>query len=266
LASRFVALAYWTGGMDAEALRRLEDTRFALEAHRDDGMTPKNLAVIRLVLTDGVWSRVVNLPDQLMHQARLQRRHAPVKAGVLAQIAAAVAILTVAPVRLDNLASIQLGENLTKPGGPDSDYWLTFRKYDVKNNVALQSKLDDWATAIIDEYVQDFRPALTRGSNADWLFPGQTRGHKEKISFSTQIVGRIYKATGLRITVHQFRHAAGALILKHRPGEYELVRRVLGHKSVTTTLKFYLELGATQASEIFTDIVRHKLDFSRPSA
>jgi integrase len=266
LASRFVALARWTGGMDEEALRRLEDMRFALEEHRDEGMTEKNLALIRRVLTDGVWARVVNLPERLMQEARLQRRHAPIRAGVLAQIAVTVAILTFVPIRLGNLASIRLGENLTKPSGPESDYWLTFRKYDVKNNVSLQFKLDDIATAIIDEYVHDFRPALTRGSNTDWLFPGQTGGHKEKISFSTQIVGRIYKATGLRITVHQFRHAAGALILRRRPGEYQLVRRILGHKSVTTTLKFYLELETTQASEIFTDIVRHKLDFSRASA
>ena len=103
-----------------------ETLRFALEQHREDGMTPKNLALIRLVLTDGVWSRVVNLPEQLMQQARLQRRHAPVRAAVLAQIAVAVAILTVAPVRLGNLASIRLGENLTKPGGPHSNFWLTF--------------------------------------------------------------------------------------------------------------------------------------------
>src|SRR6266403_1598860 len=98
-----------------------------------------------------------------------------------------------------------------------------------------------------------------RGSNADWLFPGEAGEHKEKISFSSQIVDRVEKSTGLRITVHQF--LAGALILKHRPGEYELVRRLLGHKSVQTTIKFYLELETTQASEIFTDIVRNRLEF-----
>jgi hypothetical protein len=229
LGCRFVALAHLIGGFDIGAVRRLEDARFALEQHRDDGMTPKNLALIRLVLTDGVWSRVVNLPVQLMQQARRQR-HAPVRAAVLAQIAVAVSLLTVAPVRLGNLAGIRLGENLTKPGGPDSAFWLTFTKYDVKNNVPLQFKLDARVTAIINEYVHDFRPALMRGSNADWLFPGESSDHKDKISFSTQIVGRVQKSTGLRITVHQFRHAAGALILKHRPGEYELVRRVLGQR------------------------------------
>ena len=62
--------------------------------------------------------------------------------------------------------------------------------------------------------------------------------------------------------MHQFRHAAGALILKHRPGEYELVRRILGHKSIQTTINFYWSLETTQASEIFTDIVRQRLDFT----
>jgi Phage integrase family len=265
LSCRFVALAHAIGGFDENALRRLEDCRFTLEQHREDGMTPKNLALIRCVLTDGVWSRVVNLPEQLMRQARRERPHAPIRAAVLAQIAVAVAVLTVAPIRLGNLASIRLGENLTKPGGPDSNYWLTFAKYEVKNRSALQFKLDETGTALLNEYVHDFRPALMRGSNADWLFPGESGEHKEKISFSTQIVERVQKSTGLRITVHQFRHAAGALILKHRLGEYELVRRMLGHKSIQTTIRFYLALETTQASEIFTDIIRNRLDF-RPGA
>jgi integrase len=265
LSSRFVALAHAIGGIDESELRRLEDGRFALEQHRDDGMTAKNLALIRSVLTEEVWSRVAKLPDGLMQQARLERQRAPVRAAVLAQIAVAVAILTIAPVRLGNLAGIRLGENLIKPGGPQSNYFLTFNKYDVKNRVPLQFRLDEVVTAIINEYAHDFRPALMRGNNSDWLFPGESGEHKEKISFSTQIVDRVEKSTGLCITVHQFRHAAGALILKHRPGEYELVRRLLGHKSVQTTIKFYLELETTQASEIFTDIVRTRLGF-RPDA
>ena len=90
----------------------------------------------------------MNLPEQLVQQARLQRRHAPVRAAVLAQIAVAVAILTVAPIRLANLASIRLGENLIKPGGPYSNFWLTFPKYDVKNRTPLQFKLDETVTDV----------------------------------------------------------------------------------------------------------------------
>ena len=143
-----------------------------------------------------------------MKEARSHASTAPIRAAVLAQIATALAILTVAPVRLANLVSIRLGENLTKPDGPDSTFWLQFPQHDVKNRVSLQFRLDEVATAIIDQYVHDFRPTLVRGSNSDWLFPGISGQHKEKISFSTQIVERVQKATGLRITVHPFRHAA----------------------------------------------------------
>lgn len=265
LSSRFVGIAHRLG-LDGDALKRLSDVRFVLEEYREEGMTPKNLALIRQVLTPDVWPRVVNLPEQLMRKARSLQGHALAHAAVLAQIAVAVAILTVAPVRLDNLTGIRLEEHLTKPGGPDSNYWLVFRKYDVKNRQPLQFKLDETVTAIIDEYVYKFRPRLLRGSNADWLFPGERGNRKNKISFSTQIVDRVEELTGIRITVHQFRHAAGALMLKHHPGNYELVRRILGHKSIETTRKFYCELDTTQASEIYAEIIRPKLDFGPKAA
>jgi integrase len=63
----------------------------------------------------------------------------------------------------------------------------------------------------------------------------------------------------LRITVHQFRHAAGALILQSRPGEYELVRRLLGHRNVQATINAYIGLENIQASEIFSEIVREHM-------
>jgi len=112
---------------------------------------------------------------------------------------------------------------------------------------------------LIDDYVFNFRPTLVRGSNEQWLFPGQHGGAKGKISFSGQITERIYKATGMRITAHQFRHAAGALILQRRPGEYELVRRLLGHRNVQTTVNAYVGLENIQASEIFGKIVMEQL-------
>ena len=92
------------------------------------------------------------------------------------------------------------------------------------------------------------------------MFPGRDGGAKGKICLSGQITQRIFKATGLRMTVHQFRHAAGALILQPRPGEYELVRRLLGHRNVQTTINAYVGLENIQASEIFSKIVMEHLD------
>jgi integrase len=260
LAARFLAIAKETKCLDEAACERLDQMRRDLEEHRQGGLTDKNIAVIRQVLTPGVWSRVVKLPLAMMVSARRQQQHAPLRAAVTAQLAVAIGVLAAAPVRLANLTAIRLGINLIKPGGPASNYWLVFPDYDVKNRVKLQHPLKPYLTHLIDEYVHDFRPALLRGRNEDWLFPGQRAGAKGKISFSGQITKAIYLATGLRITVHQFRHAAGAIILQRRPGEYELVRLLLGHRSVQTTINAYVGLESIQASEIFSQIVMEHLD------
>jgi integrase len=252
------AIAKETKCQDDAACERLDEMRRSLEDQGCGGLTDKNIALIRQVLTPGVWTRVVRLPLAMMEIARRQR-HAPVRAAVTAQLAVAIGILVNAPVRLANLTAIRLGTNLIKPGGPDSNYWLVFPDYDVKNRVKLEYPLEEFPSRLIDEYVHDFRPTLLRHRNEDWLFPGQRAGAKGKVSFSGQISRCIYKATGLRITVHQFRHAAGALILQRRSGEYELVRRLLGHRNVQTTIGAYIGLENIQASEIFGKIVMEHL-------
>ena len=257
LARKLFAIAKEMKCLDDADCERLDQMRQDLEDHRRGGLTDKNIALIRQVLTPGVWGRVVKLPLALMAAAR-RLQHAPIRAAVSAQLAVAIAILAAAPVRLANLTAIRLGTNLIKPGGPDSNFWLVFPDYDVKNRVRLEYPLEPYVTLLIDQYVHAFRPILLRGSNEDWLFPGQ-RGGAKGDCFSSQITKRIHKATGLRMTVHQFRHAAGALILKHRPGEYELVRRLLGHRNVQTTINAYVGLANIQASEIFGKIVLEHL-------
>jgi integrase len=248
-------------GLDEAAIERLDDIRAALEEHRHGGLTGKNLKLIRQVLTEGIWSEVVSLPNVLMRQARANQAHAPVKAAVTAQIAIAIAILSFAPVRLTNLVSIKLEENLIKPGGPTSPFWLVFPHYDVKNRVDLQFEFGEDLTSLIDEYIHEFRPVLLRRSNAAWLFPGVAGEPKTANMFSTQITERIQKATGLRITTHQFRHACAAIYLKHRPGEYEVVRRLLGHRNIQTTINFYCGLETTQANEAFGKMIRAQIKF-----
>ena len=259
---KVLRMARETGCLDKAALDRLDEIRVALEQHRREGLTPKNLQLIRQVLTDGVWNEVVTLPNILMQQARLANDHAPIKAAVSAQLAVAVAILTFAPVRRSNLISIELGQNLIKPGGLDTPYWLVFPYYDVKNRVDLNFKFDQPLTDLIDEYVHDFRPALLRGANTSWLFPGEAGKPKNDLMFSKQITMRIQKTIGLRVTVHQFRHAAAAVFLKHHPGNYETVRRLLGHRDIQTTTWFYCGLQTMEATQQFGKLIRQQINFA----
>jgi integrase len=77
--------------------------------------------------------------------------------------------------------------------------------------------------------------------------------------FSGQITDRVEEATGLRLTVHQFRHAAAAIYLRHNPGAYEA--RLLGHRNIQTTINFYVGLETTQANQEFGKIIRRQIKF-----
>jgi hypothetical protein len=106
---KVLRMARETGCLDQAALGRLDEMRVALEHHRREGLTSKNLQLVRQVLTDGVWSEVIALPNALMQEAHSAKDHAPIKAAISAQLAVAVAILTFAPVRLSNLRQHRVG-------------------------------------------------------------------------------------------------------------------------------------------------------------
>jgi integrase len=256
LAKKLLAVARSAGSLDQVALERLDDMRANLEEYRTGGMTQKNLKLIRQVLNSEVWARIVNTTPDLMRKARSLRDQAPAKAAITAQLAIGIMLLTVAPVRAANLASIRLDENLIRPGGPGTNFILTFPYYDVKNRVDLTAELDKHETDLIDEYIQNYRPALMRGSNADWLFPGSKGGPKASHLFGIQITDRIQRLTGVRMTIHQFRHAAAAIYLKNHPGNYEIVRQFLGHRNIRTTVKYYCGLETIHATRLLGDIVR----------
>jgi integrase len=265
LSSLLLGIARATQCLDEAAIARLDDMRAALEEHRPEGLTEKNMAVVRQVLSSDAWCLVVKLPWLLMREADVTRDRAPVKAAGLAQLAVAIAILSVFPVRLGNLGAIRIGENLIRPGG-QGPYWLVFSRFDVKNRIRLETVFDADITKLIDNYIENHLHVLLRGTNEPWLFPGMNGGHKGLATLSSQITKRIEKATGLFITVHQFRHAAAALILRAKPGNYEYVRRILGHRNIQTTINFYVGLETALATKEFGEIVRGQLRFDPEAA
>ena len=55
LGKKVLAIARSTGCVDKAALEILGDFRSELEKHRQGGMTPKNMKLIRQVLNEKVW-------------------------------------------------------------------------------------------------------------------------------------------------------------------------------------------------------------------
>jgi len=173
---------------------------------------------------------------------------------VKAEIALAIQILLVAPMRLANLAALNLEENVVRVGGLEPTYHLVIPPEEVKNEEPLEYPLPKPVNQMLGRYLAVFRPRLCRQENT-WLFPGALNGHKTKGTLSGQIIDHIVKALGIRVTPHQFRHLAAAFILEKDPANYEFVRRVLGHKNLQTTINFYVGLETVDAVRKFSTMV-----------
>jgi integrase len=245
-------------GASEDTITRLDDIRHRLEEERPPAMTEKNLGVIRAVMASDVWGQVIALPERFMAEAERLLNRSPRKAAALAAVAVQILIPTRAPVRVGNLMAIRLGYNLLRPGGEGAPFHLTFPNYDVKNRVDLEFPLSHATSALIQRYIDLFRPHLQGHEKTDWLFPGEG-GNRSSSHASVTIAETVEREVGLRVTAHQFRHAAAATILKQRPGEFEFVRRILGHRNVQTTIRYYTGLEAFAASAQFGKLIEERL-------
>lgn len=220
-----------------------------------EGLTRKNRDRLRPLDDPEQVRALLSLPRRLrdeVDRGRMPARRAAVRAG----LAVALEILLVAPVRRKNLSTIALNKNLVKVGGR---WHLIFDEREVKNQQALEFILPERSVDMLEWYLRDHRPTLVTGET-DALFPGQDSTAKRGSTLGNQISQLVRRYTGLEVNTHLFRHIAAKLYLDARPGGYEVVRRVLGHRKMATTTGFYSGAESAAAAMHFDEVVLGRLE------
>ena len=210
------------------------------------GMTARNREALRAFDDHAAVEALLGLPQRILREVRASGQKGYREAKLI-QTALAIELLLNAPVRIQNLASIDLDRHLLEVGGPGNRaVHLRFPAAEVKNRNDLEFPLMTEAVELLNIYLDAWRPLLTSGASR-LLFPGKISGQsKGKSALSTQIKERVHAYTRLDMPAHRFRHAAGKIYLDRNPGEYEVIRQLLGHKDRSTTIAFYA--GAESAT------------------
>ena len=158
-------------------------------------------------------------------------------------------ILIVCPLRRDNLARLRLDRHLhrARPGGPITHIHLSAGE--VKNREAVDWPIPPESAQVIETYLRQHRPHLAEPGNL-FLFPGRGPYCRGAHDIAVGLTERIRQDVGVAFNMHIMRHLAVLRYLCRHPGQYEIVRRILGHKSVRTTIAYYagLEVAAAAAS------------------
>ena len=217
------------------------------------GMTAKNRARLAQIDAPRHRAALYNLPFVLMKRAK-SNPTSP-RSRLAAMRAVAMAILMAAPIRIRNLAALDIERHLLIEGtGKHRRYAIWIEGSEVKNGVPLELNLGPEVSELLAGYLDGFRHQ--RGARSGTaLFPDGSGASRLPCNLGQDIASTIRRETGLEINPHLFRHLAAKLYLERNPGDYETVRRLLGHKKLDTTLNAYASFDNRRAQGRYHDAV-----------
>lgn len=151
-----------------------------------------------------------------------------------------IAVLAARPVmRRENMARIVIGKHLTRD---DDVFRLRFASDEMKGRRTLGGPLPIALTAPIERYLDLHRPVLLSGKGdahrALWI---SALGNPIYPHAMSHEIGKVTDAFfGRRITMHDFRHAAGSSVAKEDPDHVGIVPTLLGHGEFRTSERYYI--------------------------
>jgi integrase len=252
LATSLKAIARHYVRVDAQHLERMAAVIGRLDPPKR-GLTVKNRSRLRALDDPKTALALVQLPAKLMGLADREQQY-PLRAARLAQTAVVIEILLMAPIRVGNLSTLDIERHLIRPSRTANTLHIVINSDETKNREPLEYPLPPGSIELIERYLARFRPALAPAGGSA-LFPGGSNGCKHGNSLRQQIGAAVFAHTGMRVHPHLFRHIAAKLFLDDNPGSYEVIRQVLGHRSIETTTAFYTGLETAAAVRHFDQTI-----------
>lgn len=184
---------------------------------------------------------LLSLPERIVHDVR---RHddGGYRAAMRIAYAVAIELLIVAPMRIQNLAWLEHDRHFIRIRiGVDGVTHLRIPAEEMKNHEPYEMEVPKESAELLRLFIREYRPRMG-GNDCPWLFPGYSSRRRHPEAFSRDLSEFIFEQTGIRMHVHLFRHLAAKLYLDAHPEDVETARRILGHKSVKTTMKAYVDV------------------------
>lgn len=235
-----------------EALKRLKGGLVV----RQQGLTRKNRERLRPFTDRRNIEALLMLSEKIIDSVRHKNR-LTVREALDVQVAIALEFLLMLPIRRVNLVTMRVGpeKHLLLPRKRGETAWVVINANEVKNAVDIEAPLPPETTKLLVMYMERIQPFLA-GGPSHWLFPGQgPSGHKSLDQVSRHFPKVIRRWTGLDVNMHLMRHIGAKLYLDQNPGAYEVVRRVLGHKALSTTMDTYTGLETDSALRHYEAVI-----------
>jgi integrase len=205
------------------------------------------------------YGEVAEIPRLLRRDREGATHAAPRRVAAAVRDELIMSWLVILPWRQRNIRECQLGHNLFKAklspldtiarplwvrerlrANPNEEFWqFHFREKETKTGGEVRSILPRRLVALLEEYLQQYRPVLLRGKDPGTLFVSQL-GRRFTDQTLTELVSTLtlrYKTR--RVTPHIFRDIVAYWWSERYPQDYLTLSKLLWHRDINTTLRIY---------------------------
>ncbi len=228
----------------------------------EQDLTDKMKALLRELEDPACRARLLFLPETLL-AAVVQDINAQRLRFVDAQVAIAVDIALVAPLRPQNLVALDWGRHFSQPDGARGRLVLHIPAAETKTGKRdLTFEIPPDVAKRINWYRRHVLPRLNADPNGRLFVTGKGKA-KTQATLSQQITETIARHVGVHMTPHAFRHLSAYFYLEAHPEDFETVRALLGHAWSKTTL-IYAGSSSQRAGRAYARHVADEREALRP--
>src|SRR6476646_9338538 len=167
------------------------------------------------------------------------------------------------PIRLQNLVSLTFEKHLFLNEGPGAVSTLDISAGEVKNKRPIEFDIPPHIVRMLIEYRDHVVPKIV-GHKPDRLFVNPDGTPKGSQTLSFLIRRLVRKHAGVELSPHQLRHLAAKILLDDSPGAFELIKQLLGHQNMKTTVNFYAGIDTRRAARHHHRLLQKGVDEIRP--
>lgn len=169
-----------------------------------------------------------------------------------------IGILICCPIRLKNLTSLCIGQQLQRVG----DEWhLSFPAPETKNNQDITYILPRSLEPALEHYLSTIRPRFPGVEGSTAVLFSQKGNPLAYESIYSRVIMETERLFGVDINPHSFRTIVATWLAEHSARDALFARPLLGHRNPATTERHYIRASKIEASRRVSDAIIQLRDF-----
>jgi integrase/recombinase XerD len=188
----------------------------------------------------------------LMDQAETTKNLTSFRRALAHRDGLIIGLLTTDPLRLANIAALEIGRTLIKDGTTWSFEIPAEQTKERRLHLAI---LPDWCSPRIDRYAQYYRPLFRNAESTSRLWLSRRGRPLGEEALYRLVCKRTLEAFGKRITPHLIRACLATSAAVHHGSQMGLAMTVLRHQNFDVTQRHYNKAGMIDAVRAYQEIL-----------